>query len=389
MMNTESDVPRPSGAADGAADGAAREAAGAALLATLQRVFPGRELSLREAVRLQAWLREHGEAEFAHLGFLQEALHAVLAASEIHETDLFDLYLALERLVPVTSRGFEAAELALAARAPGRDWRDEPMTPQQGSFVQRFRGSLSPNATKGEAAKMVERLLREQPLSPRLERLRRFWNQTLPAGTGPVEFLEWLLGFHATDPDRQRAWRLFAVETDDNLRHADPARVPLGAGTDYLARIKRGGEAARPRDGTSRLAGKVRRSPMPTEPETAPAVAARPARRGTSRAVAGIAIVLVVAAGAGGALWWRGQPARSAAPPVAADSRDPSARTVAELKLVGIMAGDEPKAVIDGRLYRIGDLVDSASGLRIAWIDPQKNTVSFVDAKGRVIARSP
>ena len=60
---------------------------------------------------------------------------------------------------------------------------------------------------------------------------------------------------------------------------------------------------------------------------------------------------------------------------------------VVALPLTGIMGGAEPRALIDGRMYRVGDAVDRPRGVVILQIDSDKNTVVFGDGAGSIVRR--
>ena len=63
-------------------------------------------------------------------------------------------------------------------------------------------------------------------------------------------------------------------------------------------------------------------------------------------------------------------------------------RTLVEsLQLTGIVGGPEPRVLIDGRLYRVGDGIDPSRGVVIVQVDVNKNAVVFSDAAGNVVQR--
>jgi len=49
-------------------------------------------------------------------------------------------------------------------------------------------------------------------------------------------------------------------------------------------------------------------------------------------------------------------------------------------------AGPESKALIDGHVYRINDVLDRATGLKLVGVDPDH--VTFVDAEGVTYVKS-
>ena len=60
---------------------------------------------------------------------------------------------------------------------------------------------------------------------------------------------------------------------------------------------------------------------------------------------------------------------------------------VQSLQLTGIVGGPEPRVLIDGRLYRVGDAIDPSRGVVIVQVDVNKNAVVFSDAAGNVVQR--
>lgn len=61
---------------------------------------------------------------------------------------------------------------------------------------------------------------------------------------------------------------------------------------------------------------------------------------------------------------------------------------VGKLKFTGIVGGSSPRALIDGRAYRVGDVVDVELGVKIARIDPAKRFVEFTDSSGTSMIRT-
>lgn len=361
----------------------------------------------------------------APIGFLVETLQEIVANGTVSESDLIDIYFALERVLPVTARRLseQAGLRTFRPSAPASliaggerhkaetgkpsvlhtsaepDWRDEPMTDAQLEFIKRFRGSIAPVASKSEAGNLIERLLTDQPLSSRQEMMIKFWNHKPRTGEGPREVLAWMEDFHQEDPDRRKAWRLFRREHHDDVGWtAELLPMAAGAGPAYLARVKEGAAAVSPptRWGSEQVAAGPR------------STTSRP--RWHFRVLGGVLPIMVViailmmreshragtAAPAGGSVGDSpsvtavrrpavSQPSgKTAGPPPV----DPSSASVMALKLVGIVDGEEPRAVIDGRLYLVGDLVDIEHRIKVVWIDGAKQTVDFVDSNGRIVRRN-
>ena len=57
------------------------------------------------------------------------------------------------------------------------------------------------------------------------------------------------------------------------------------------------------------------------------------------------------------------------------------------LPLTGIIGGPEPRALIDGRMFRVGDMIARPRGVVILQIDLDKKSVAFGDAAGSIVQR--
>jgi len=238
-----------------------------------------------ELTQLQAWLLQNQAADLPAVGFLLDVVHDIVSRGSITADDRADLQLEIERVLPVTERGFarDMREAAAAANewkdeseprisrgdlkqmaedaqdAPpdgdpdgdtppsGRYWRNDPMTDAQKGFIKSLGGRIRAGATKGEASDLISSLLGEKPVSSRHLMILRFWALENKAFEGPRAVGEWLDTFYEEDPDRRAAWELFKGESEDDGLQEDPSRVPLGVGPEYLARVKAGGQAAVPR----------------------------------------------------------------------------------------------------------------------------------------------
>lgn len=390
--------------------GSAPEETAQRLLTVLRGITADGRIPANRKRQLADWLADARRAESAGADFLPETLHEIVAAGTVSESDFIDVYCALERRLPVSARRLSeeahrqnlpvptpsgpvtgenwtkpANEETAADRAPpDQGWHEEPMSDAQLEFIKRFRGSISPTATKGEAANLIDRLLRELRPTHRQMAILSFWNRLPGPGEGAREVLAWIEPFLRQDPDRARAWQLFRREHDELVRPEEWRQHAAGVGPAYLARVKQGGEAALPRP-----------SDLPTG-----ASRLRPVSRwwfralgGALPAVAVLAIVLIARKSShpGAAVPATEPPAVAARPPSsppAKASADPTADAVLALKLTGIVDGKEPRALIDGRLYLVGDSVDLERGIKLVWIDVAKQSVDFVDTRGRIYHRS-
>jgi cytoskeletal protein RodZ len=60
---------------------------------------------------------------------------------------------------------------------------------------------------------------------------------------------------------------------------------------------------------------------------------------------------------------------------------------VANAKIVGVIQSDPPRAVINNRLTRTGDIVDTALGITFDGIDAEKRQIIFKDKSGATVTR--
>lgn len=60
---------------------------------------------------------------------------------------------------------------------------------------------------------------------------------------------------------------------------------------------------------------------------------------------------------------------------------------VSEIVIRGVFQGNPPRASLNGRTFRAGDVVDKGLGVVFVGIDADKKTITFRDASGAVITR--
>lgn len=397
-MNPEHQPPPP-------VDSANAETAARRLLKLLRGTSADRNLSPEQRHELLEAVAEIRDTDLAPIGFLVETLQEMIAHGAVTVSDFTDLYCALERVVPVTTTRLVAiaSRRALPPPAPPPvntsgdwspekkpdasavepspgipDWRRERISDAQLEFIKRFCLSLSANATQGEAAGMIERLLAELPLSHRQQVMCKFWTHAPRTDDGPREVLAWMEGFFREDPDRRKAWQLFRLEHRRIARPEDAA----GAGPTYLAQIKAGRVVAPPRPAGVRPRS-VGDPTQPTARPRWPLVAA-----GGALLLFAAVAAMVVRKKYPPAAVRPADASESAGTIVGTQSTDPASQAAAKIKVVGIIQGEEPRALIDGKLYLVGEVVDIQHGIKVVWIDAKKETVDFVDAQGHIFRRS-
>jgi hypothetical protein len=227
-------------------------AAGADLLDLLGLITADGKIELADVQRLRDWLFAHAGANLPAITRLTGIVVRLLENGVITESDKTGLYLAIERVLPVTAEGIARARRDSADGPAGQDegaWREGPLSEAQRKYLQALGGKIADPATQGEAAEVIDQLLRQKPISSRQQMVLRFWNQEPGRDDGPREVADWQERFYAEDPDRRAAWELFEQGAEDNGLPEDPLRVPLGVGPTYLARIKAGGTQTVPDSG--------------------------------------------------------------------------------------------------------------------------------------------
>ena len=60
---------------------------------------------------------------------------------------------------------------------------------------------------------------------------------------------------------------------------------------------------------------------------------------------------------------------------------------MANAKISGTVGGATPRALINGRLVRSGDVVESTLGITFEGFDPEKNQITFKDKSGAIVTR--
>lgn len=402
------------------------EEVGASLLKLLEKIVSDGVLSDTEIEELSEWLLKNQSQDLPAIGHLLDVVKDIVADGKIADSERIDLFLGIEKVLPVTARrtakaAREEAQAKMESEYPppiGREelkamavfderpiskrsgsWRTDPMTDAQASFVRSMGGTIHMGASKGEASDLIESLLGNKPITSRQQMVMRFWARDRNVGEGPREISEWMDEFYREDSDRKLAWDLFKNESEDNGLQGDPNRVPLGVGPDYLARIKSGGEAAIPKFRQSSITvTRVDDKPQPPPRKLA----------GYGVGMAIIAIGLVVWALFHGSFLEETSPSSqtNTAPTrteVSSTPALPSAQStstaagasrrvhqtfVSQLRISGIIAGPRTRVSIEGNLLSVGDIVDRSRGILVHSIKADTRTITFIDLEGEIYSRT-
>lgn len=113
-------------------------------------------------------------------------------------------------------------------------------------FFREFGGTCQDSATKREASEIIERLLAGPTVRQRM--VLRFWNQPDLMSASAADVSAWMDNWYAEDPHRLDAWALWKRESgeDGGRSPKNIDIVPIGAGEEYLARVKAGASTPAP-----------------------------------------------------------------------------------------------------------------------------------------------
>jgi hypothetical protein len=127
-----------------------------------------------------------------------------------------------------------------------------PATEKQTEFIRALVLELGGNPppkfdlTKAEAQIGIDELLKrrhalqasQQNPTPRQLMALRFWNRSDLTRKSKWDVEQWMDGFYAEDPQRKAAWEMFKNEIGDDGTFSNPEIVPIGAGEQYLLKIR-------------------------------------------------------------------------------------------------------------------------------------------------------
>ena len=119
-------------------------------------------------------------------------------------------------------------------------------TERQMEYIRSLGGNPRPGLSRAEAEELIpqlqtkqyQTLAQQQPPTQRQMMVLRFWNRTDLAQASKWEVEQWLTKFYDEDTRRRKAWELFKAKAGDDGSQHDPSFVPLGAGENYLKRVK-------------------------------------------------------------------------------------------------------------------------------------------------------
>ena len=219
---------------------------GIALLQLLERIMADGCLADKEITELAAWLEQTASAStIPGIHFLREEVAGILADGVVSEAESRLLQNAILRVLPVIERERVKAKVADAAAQERKREKEERaktwnlVTSKQVEYIRDLGGTCSENITKQQASEIIDQLLASRP-TVRQRMVLRFWNRLDLLNAGVEGVSEWMDQWYEDDPHRLEAWELWKRESGDDGGRSPTSieSVPLGAGQEYLARVK-------------------------------------------------------------------------------------------------------------------------------------------------------
>ncbi len=190
-----------------------------------------------EIAELGRWLIAT-RADIPAIAHLHDALTDVLRDGIVTDAERRIIMRQIERVLPKEDREevqFARRSLAEFTRLGARL---EP-TDAQIRYIAGLGGTIPANASRDDASAVIDTLLNSNAsITPRQWMVIRFWAKAVQPEWGRKHVSEWMDEWYRQDPAHQAAWELFKEETGDFGGALDPARVPIGIGAKYYARVK-------------------------------------------------------------------------------------------------------------------------------------------------------
>jgi hypothetical protein len=197
------------------------------LVVLLVRIAADGVLEHSELQLLTDWLNNHVHMDVPAVKFLVEVILRVCADGQITPEEIYEIQLAIERVLPKEYRtNISAARQAV--------YYSQPASESQLATIQRFTGQCPAGSSRGQASEMLDRLYNGP--SCRQLMLLRFWNKMEFATQTRDEVSQWIDSF--MDDEHWAAWDRYKQEIGDDGSQRDPSFVPLGVGNDYLLKYR-------------------------------------------------------------------------------------------------------------------------------------------------------
>ncbi|MCO5050905.1 MAG: hypothetical protein M9920_01195 [Verrucomicrobiae bacterium] len=189
-------------------------------------------LEYEELQKLTEWLNSHIHLEVPAVRFMVDLMIRICADGKITEEEIFEVQLAIERVLPKEYR----SQITEARKTA---YYDQPATANQLDAIESITYQRPIDLNRRQASELLSELFLNSPASNRQIMFLRFWNRVDLATKSRREISEWIDSFTHGDEARWLAWDLFKEESGDDGSQRDPLFVPIGAGEKYLERVYR------------------------------------------------------------------------------------------------------------------------------------------------------
>jgi len=190
-------------------------------------------LEYEDLEKLTAWLNSHSHLDVPAVKFMIDLMLRICADGKITDEEVFEIQLAIERVLPKEFR-------TRIAEARKSAYYDQPASVNQLDTIQSIIHRRPEGLTRRAASEMLDQLFANPPASNRQLMFLRFWDRLDLADKSRREISEWMSSFINEDQARWLAWDLFKADYRDDGSQRDPSFVPIGAATEYLEKVYQG-----------------------------------------------------------------------------------------------------------------------------------------------------
>lgn len=198
--------------------------------ALLLRIASDGTLDRADLEALTDWLNAHNESAVPAVKFLFDLLMRICADGRITDEEVFEIQLAIERILPKDFRAMVTGKRKEA-------YYSQSASEAQLNLIAQQTGTRPDGLTRAQASEAIEANFSNPRASNRQLMFLRFWNQMDVAQYDRRQIAEWMDNFIAADHRRWAAWNLYKEVIDDDGGQNDPTLVPLGEYVNYLPQV--------------------------------------------------------------------------------------------------------------------------------------------------------
>jgi hypothetical protein len=203
---------------------------GVELVRLLSEISEDGVITYEELKRLTDWLNANSEIDIPAVRFLFEHMMAICRRGTITNDGLFDMQLAIERVLPKESR-------QTAAKARLSAYHAQPASERQLEVLQQMTGQMHHGLNRDQASELIT-AVNQRPSNRQLMFLR-FWGRMDIAALSRHEISEWMDAFITADQSRMELWNEYKQVIHDDGSQRDPSCVPIGAHANFSKRSRR------------------------------------------------------------------------------------------------------------------------------------------------------